>query len=222
MTARVAVADEQSDRTQAERLRAARRAAEEAGRPAGRRTWSGFDPTALADFCGEIERVLEEWAWPGPGRVSFDHTANDILVDGKPRQSNGKGVRAILHAAFNVGLLRYAAAKGRPHPGFLLLDSPLTTYKQGRAGAAAEASPGDDVGSSIEQAFFRALSETPPDLQIIVLENKNPAPDLRASLRHQYFTGVEGLRRRGFIPTAALQRPQGSPTEEQPPSDEPN
>ncbi|MBK3775225.1 hypothetical protein GAY31_13815 [Azospirillum brasilense] len=222
VASRVAVADEQSDRIQAERLRAAQREAEEAGRPTSRRTWSGFDPMALAEFCGEIERVLEQWAWPRPGRVSFDLKANDILVDGKPRQSNGKGVRAILHAAFNVGLLRYAAAKGRPHPGFLLLDSPLTTYKQGRTGAAAEASPGDDVGSVIEQAFFKAMSETPHDLQIIVLENKNPAPDLRASLRHEYFAGVEGLGRRGFIPAATVQGPPEDPTQGQSSSDGPS
>lgn len=215
---RVAVADEQSDRLQAERLREARRAAEEAGKPTSRRTWSGIDPKALEEFCEEIEGVLKQWAWPGPGRVSFDLKANDILVDGKPRQSNGKGVRAILHAAFNVGLLRYAAAKGRPHPGFLMLDSPLTTYKQGRAGA--DGSPNEDVGGGIEQAFFRTLSETPNEVQIIVLENKSPAPELHASLRYEYFAGVDGGGRRGFIPEVTAEDPGEDTAEERPSSDE--
>lgn len=63
--------------------------------------------------------------WKGSPRVEFNGKAINIVVDGKPRQSHGKGVRAILYAAIAIGLLRYCANNNRPHPGVVVIDSPL-------------------------------------------------------------------------------------------------
>ena len=52
-----------------------------------------------------------------------------ITIAGKRRAANGKGVRAILHAAFNVAVIVYAIENRLPHPGFLVLDTPLLTYR---------------------------------------------------------------------------------------------
>ena len=43
---------------------------------------------------------------------SFNEKEYDIIVDGQPRQSHGKGVRAILYSAFIIGLLKYCIKKG--------------------------------------------------------------------------------------------------------------
>src|SRR3546814_16286533 len=62
----------------------------------------------------------------------------DLIIDGKRRRNNGKGVRAIPHAAFKVALLTFCRSRGLPHPGFLVLDTPLITYRHpihSRAGA---------------------------------------------------------------------------------------
>src|SRR3546814_5448790 len=62
----------------------------------------------------------------------------DLIIDGKRRRNNGKGVRAITHAAFKVALLTFCRSRGLPHPGFLVLDTPLITYRdpiRSRAGA---------------------------------------------------------------------------------------
>jgi hypothetical protein len=50
---------------------------------------------------------------------------SDFVIDGKPRGSRGKGLRAISHAAVTLGLLGYCQERSLPHPGFVVMDSPL-------------------------------------------------------------------------------------------------
>lgn len=164
--------------------------------------WDGLDTKALHGLCLEIEAVLKEWVWPGEGRVTFDEKAFDILVDGKSRRSHGQGVRAVLHAAFAVGLLRYGINKKKPHPGFVLLDSPLTTYKQRRdRPATGKDEPAD---KSIEEAFWRSLKALSGNSQIIVFDNKEPPADVVADFNYEFFAGPDPnaalTERRGFIP----------------------
>ncbi|WP_421993989.1 hypothetical protein [Roseococcus sp.] len=162
--------------------------------------WEGIDEKALLSLCIEIEGVLKEWGWSGPGRVTFDDQVFDISVDGKPRRSHGQGVRAVLHAAFAVGLLRYCIANKTPHPGFVLLDSPLTTFKQSRDDATAR--PDAAVDKSIEGAFWRSLSGLANKSQIIVFDNKEPPADVTRGLKYEFFAGPDAgpTERRGFIP----------------------
>jgi hypothetical protein len=61
--------------------------------------------------------------------VSFDEGTYDLRIDGKNRRDNGKGVRAITHAAFKVALLMFCRERGLPHPGLLVLDTPMLTYR---------------------------------------------------------------------------------------------
>ena len=59
----------------------------------------------------------------------FEDSTQDIRVDGEDRKDNGKGVRAVMHAAFKVALLIYCQRNDLPHPDFLVLDTPLLTYR---------------------------------------------------------------------------------------------
>ena len=59
----------------------------------------------------------------------FDLSSYDLIIDGKERRNNGKGVRAITHAAFKVALMLFCRERNLPHPGFLVLDTPLLTYR---------------------------------------------------------------------------------------------
>jgi hypothetical protein len=166
-------------------------------RPAKTKKWAGVDSAAAYEFCREVEAVLAEWEWKGDGRVEFEEKSFDIKVDGKPRQSHGKGVRAILHAAFIVGLLRYSHTKEKPHPGFIVLDSPLTTLKKGKP------SQGDELNDpGIEYAFWKSLTQLTPSLQIIVLENKEPPVEMLPGITYTLFAGEQAAvgERRGFLP----------------------
>jgi hypothetical protein len=189
-----------SDNEQAEVLRTLRAGLESSlEKPSSAaKEWAGIDPILVRKLCTEIEAVLEEWAWPGEGRVEFDENNVDINVDGKPRQSHGKGVRAILHTAFVIGLLRYCVSHNRPHPGFVVLDSPLTTYKQGQVAAS-----GDLLDPTIEHNFWTSLVSVPKNMQIVVIDNKEPPPSVSNSLAYTYFAGpnAKPAERRGFIPS---------------------
>ena len=131
---RVALESVKSEQDQAASLRDKRAEFEKALDDASGSTpkkWAAIEPSELRAFCEEVEDVLKNWGWPDTVRVEFDEGKPfDIRIDGKPRQSHGKGYRAILHAAFAFGLLHYCQRHGTPHPGFLVINSPLTPFKK--------------------------------------------------------------------------------------------
>ncbi|PZU87728.1 MAG: hypothetical protein DI528_06780 [Shinella sp.] len=161
--------------------------------------WEPLPSSALRKFCQEIEAVLKDWKWGPEPRVEFDQTEYDIIVDGQDRRSHGKGVRAVLYAAFAIGLLRYCASNDLPHLGLVVIDSPLTSYKKGKSSANGGDKP---VDAGIEAAFWTSLKTVPPDTQIIVIENKEPPEDIAAAVHYEWFAGENALpgQRRGFIP----------------------
>lgn len=142
-------------------------------------------------FTEEVERLLDSWQFPNAGRVTFSEDDQDLVIAGRSRASHGKGVRALTHAAFSLGLMRYSADRGRGHPGLLVLDSPLVVYR--------EPDLGEGESLDVKDWFYRNLLDEFSDLQVIVLENEEPPPDVEARASMQRFTGTE-LGRRGFIP----------------------
>ena len=86
--------------------------------------------SVLEDFSRTLEEVLRAWNFPEADRVHFDKESRDFIIDGKPRGARGKGMRAITHAAVTVALLDFATAKQLPHPGFIILDTPLLAYRE--------------------------------------------------------------------------------------------
>ena len=169
------------------------------GRPKSR-DWEPLPAAALLVLCRQVEAVLKEWGWKSTDpRVEFDQQTYDIVVDGQARQSHGKGVRALLYSAFVVGLLRYCATNNRPHPGFVVIDSPLTSYKRGR-----DAKPSDGVDPGLESGFWSSIPETSKDIQIIVIENKEPPAAVQAGAHYEWFAGPDAIDgdRIGFVPPA--------------------
>ncbi len=147
---------------------------------------------AVQAFCQVIEETLKLWGYPGQNRVSFDDAAQDIRVNNKPRRDNGKGVRAILHAAFKVAILLFCRAENLPHPGFLVLDTPLLTYRGPRSAAKYGAPAPDELAlakTPLRDRFFDHLSSLRDVGQFIVLENIDLPVDLdRRAVVHE-FTG---------------------------------
>ncbi len=163
----------------------------------------GIDgPTAFA-LGRKVVEVLEAWKFPAAKEAQFDLETNDITIGGKARADNGKGVRAILHAAFNVALLLYCREQKLPHPGFIVLDTPLLTYREPLTSRHGELSEDE---SQMKQApvalsFYEHLSEL-EDAQVIVLENADPPEGLKVAASVQVFTGRKGDNRYGFFSPA--------------------
>ncbi|MES3082306.1 hypothetical protein [Sphingomonas faeni] len=167
------------------------------GRPKSR-DWEPLPAAALLVFCRQVEAVLKEWQWhSAEPRVEFDQQTFDIVVDGQARQSHGKGVRALLYSAFVLGLLRYCAANGRPHPGFIVIDSPLTSYKRGR-----DVKLNDGVDLGLEDGFWSSMPNTSADLQVIIIENKEPPAAVQTGTHYEWFSGADATDRdrAGFVP----------------------
>lgn len=157
-----------------------------------------------ARFSDHIRDTLTQWELPAAGEVAFSFDTIDVHVQGKPRSARGKGMRAILHAAFTVGLAEYCSATDRPHPGFVILDSPLVTYREPGTGRAVPKSD-EPVSSNVAAAFFRALSATFSG-QAIVVENTTPPEGSNSddSVRCKFFTGRAGDGRLGFFPISPV------------------
>jgi hypothetical protein len=197
-----------ADRSEAAKLERMKAELEKAiEEPQKKLKWAPLDPMATTELCKEIEAVLKDWSWKDDVRVEFEESQYDIKVNGKVRRAHGKGFRAVMHAAISVALLRYCRSRGKPHPGFIVLDSPLTTVKQGRGQANVEADD-DRIEPMIEPKFWESLASVDPSMQIIVLDNKEPPPELADKLNLQIFAGLGAMpgERRGFIPDRATNK----------------
>jgi len=56
------------------------------------------------------------------------------------------------------------------------------------------------ISEDVRQAFYEALAHTPPDQQILVLENEDPPEDVQSKSRYTHFSRLVGLGRYGFFP----------------------
>jgi hypothetical protein len=150
--------------------------------------------TAAEKFAQQVEAVLKAWHFPEADRVFFDPKARDLVIAGKARTARGKGLRAITHAAFTIGLLEYCRAQETPHPGFVVLDSPLLAYR------APEGNEDDLRGTDLDQQFYAYLAAQGSDRQTIIVENDNPPEAVRTRPLVTMFTGNPHSVRYGLFP----------------------
>lgn len=141
-----------------------------------------LSPKVLYDFSKTVERILEAWDFPDTGSVHFDEATMDFVINGKLRGNRGKGLRAITHAAATLGLLEFCKERSLPHPGFVVLDSPLLAYYKPEG-------EGDSLqGTSLKQKFYKYLIEEHSDSQIIIVENEHPPESFEGQLGLTVFT----------------------------------
>jgi hypothetical protein len=154
-----------------------------------------LDGTVLESFSQVVEAELKSWQFPDSGRVFFDLPRMDISVGGKPRSSNGKGVRALLHGAFSVAFMRYCLDRKRSHPGFVILDSVFVTYKDpdGIGDLAIQS-------TALKDTAFAAFSKLADTYQLIVLDNVDVPGWLSSQPQCLHFTGQPSVGRSGFFP----------------------
>lgn len=161
----------------------------------------GPDSTTIFDFGETVKAVLKAWKFPDADKVQFDGKAYDITVAGKSRAANGKGVRAVLHAAFNVAVVVHCIENNLPHPGFLVLDTPLLTYREpltSRHGDLSE-DEAELKATALAEHFYKHLASLKDHLQVIVIENSDPPSAIDGLARIETFTGRHGNGRAGLL-----------------------
>ena len=146
-------------------------------------------------FAKTVEAILTEWEFPGGRDVTFDTDKKDLLISGKERQAYGAGLRAVTQAAFTLGLLRYCIENDLPHPGFVVIDSALLTYKEP---ASTESSTVRTQG--FKERFFSSVSILAQEAQIIIADNTEPPPNIMADPATIHFTGTLEEGRYGLLP----------------------
>jgi predicted nucleic acid-binding Zn-ribbon protein len=154
----------------------------------------GLSTSTCDKFAELILSILKDWHFPDADRVHFDLKTRDLVINGKSRISYGKGLRAITQAAFTIGLLEYCRQNDKPHPGFVILDSPLLSYREPDSEA-------DDLrGTDLDTCFYEYLEKGNTDRQVIIIENTDPPLDVQASSHATKFTGSLAIGRFGFFP----------------------
>jgi predicted nucleic acid-binding Zn-ribbon protein len=148
--------------------------------------------SALHDFSKTVEEILQEWHFPGATDVYFDEVAKDLVIGGRLRGSRGAGLCAITYSAFTLALFEYCRSRKMPHPGFVILDSPLIAYK--------EPMPDDEGVSSsdLKPRFYEHLESFAGPEQVFVIDNTDPPAEFEAKATH--FTANEKLGRYGLFP----------------------
>jgi hypothetical protein len=149
--------------------------------------------STLDSFSAELEGILKSWNFPDASRVYFDKASRDFVIAGKPRGARGKGMRAVTHAAFTVGLLEFTRINERSHPGFVVLDTPLLAYRE------PEGDEDDLSGTDVQDRFYDYL-KTMKDRQVIVLENNDPPESIKRLTQTVFFSKNVHRGRYGFFP----------------------
>ncbi len=147
----------------------------------------------LEVFSERVENILKAWHFPGLNRVYFDENTQDFVIDGRPRGSRGKGLRAITYAACTIALMEYCKERDLPHPGFAVLDSPLLVYWK------PEGIEDNLQGTDLKDRFYEYITSKAVDYQIIILENEHPPIGL-SNMEVTIFTKNELNGRYGFFP----------------------
>jgi hypothetical protein len=155
-------------------------------------------PSAYDEFATAVQELLRAWSFPELDRVVYDTAAEDIVISGKARKDDGKGYRAITYAAFMIGLLLETKRKHLSHPGFVLLDSPLVTYRE----------PDEHIGEGVKFAFYRNLAVGLGVAQVIILENEEPSEEVKQSISFTGFTKNQTVGRYGLFPPLPLANEQ--------------
>jgi hypothetical protein len=155
----------------------------------------GIPNSAAHAFSKKVSDILKAWNFPGDCEVHFDKSSSDFIIDGKARTSNGKGLRAITHAAVTLGLMEFCQENGLPHLGFVVLDSPLLAYYEPE---------GDDdlqiQGSDLKQKFYDYLINKYDDTtQVLIVENQHPPESIEDKINLHVFTSNPNEGRAGLL-----------------------
>ncbi|MET3453021.1 hypothetical protein [Curtobacterium sp. 1544] len=156
---------------------------------------------AIDAFSSQVSDVLAQWGYPDAEHSKYDRAENDIVADGQLRSGHGKGVRAVLHAAFTVALARYCVAMDLPHPGFVVLDSPLVTYKPPKQGGEDLRGEAALLPSDFTARFYASVEDLASSVQVIVMENVSPPSANGGGLHEVEFSkSPSSPLRYGFFP----------------------
>jgi hypothetical protein len=152
----------------------------------------------LHQFDVVAQEIIRQWSFSAKSTVHYSTSERDLVVDQRVRRVRGKGVRSILRALFNVALTEYCLRRDYPHPGFVILDSPIVTYRQ--PGDPEFSGEDETISTNVVDAFYAYLQNQFSG-QSLILENKSPVSPLPDGSCEYFFGGTAAASERtGFYP----------------------
>jgi hypothetical protein len=101
--------------------------------------------------------------------------------------------------------MRYCREVNLPHPGLVVLDSPLVTLRE------PDTEPGEEITMDMKDAFYASLAADTSGDQVVVLENDEPPESLHSQMNFVRFSKSLTVGRYGFFPQRA--QAKSEPTE---------
>ncbi|TMR03410.1 hypothetical protein ETD83_10920 [Actinomadura soli] len=155
-------------------------------------------PTSiLGEFDSVLQQTLNAWQVPDVDHAEYDQYHAEIRAGGRERAGRGKGVRSVLHSAFTTALARFCIGRDLHHLGFVVLDSPVVTYRDPEPDETPDI-PDVEMTSTVVDRFYKDMLSFPG--QAVVIENGDPPTKVLSEATTYHFTGAGG-RRAGFFPT---------------------
>ncbi|KAF5994532.1 hypothetical protein [Streptomyces sp. WAC00263] len=149
------------------------------------------------DFDSVLQRTLSSWEVPAVDNSGYDQHSAEIRAGSRPRAGRGKGVRSVLHSAFTTSLASFCIERGLPHLGFVVLDSPVVTYRQPVKNTPQDPDlPDVRITSTVVDRFYEDMLAFPG--QAVIIENGDPPLGVLSEATTYNFTAADG--RPGFLP----------------------
>jgi hypothetical protein len=159
-----------------------------------------LDSIAVSALTKLIALRLMSWGVPNASTATFSAAIQDVTLEGQERGAHGKGVRSLLHAAFTLSLAEYCFQMDLPHPGFVVLDSPLVAYRPpDKKNPDGPTASDEGLGVDIVESFYRDIEQNFQG-QVIILENTSPGEYLSQSAGNVGFSKSDNGERYGLFP----------------------
>lgn len=153
---------------------------------------------AFGENQGKLEALILEnlhaWGFDRVITIAFDTKNYDITINGRRRLSFGMGTRSVFMTAYAIAIMQHSLSIGAPHPGFLVIDSPLKTYYEKR-----NVKPDDPAVpvETVKERFYKWLMNWSGPGQLVIMENSMPPASLRSE-NWTEFTDDDLNGRQGF------------------------
>ncbi|MEZ8456601.1 hypothetical protein AB6C42_13185 [Vibrio cyclitrophicus] len=152
-------------------------------------------------LVARVKSLLEEWGVPGVEKICFNKDNVDLIINDRERVSYGKGKRGIFLTAYVISLMEIAIKEGNPHLGFVIVDSPVVTYKDPKHSKDKKTFK-ELLDVSVKTKFYNWLFTRQGLGQIIVLENEEPSLSQQSSSMCTEFFGPDSDEgRKGLLPS---------------------
>ncbi|MFF0698582.1 hypothetical protein ACFYU4_38875 [Streptomyces tendae] len=153
-------------------------------------------PTAtVGDFDSILQQTLNAWQVPAADHAEYDQYYAEIRAGGRKRIECGQGMRAVLHSAFTTALARFCMDRDLHHLGFVVLDSPVVTYRDPEPDDIEDV----ELTSTVVDRFYKDMLSFPG--QAVIIENGDPPTKVLSEAVTYHFTGTTSGRA-GFFPAS--------------------